>query len=225
MTEKEKYIAARTCAKIMYHRISRGYRDDMMIEWILNNEQYKKLNREMNELYQRKKSISDESELREIELRLANIYNQKIRIYSEMQDAETIIRIPDKITSDKTTESSRKRAIEQYIQLQLFILLTQSAFWDDPEIQAMLQWSAASQKITDTGKKLKKFYAIYYSKKKKGEATPVSNEMNLLRQEQESYKQEQKAAETILKEIAEKHNFPCPFQQVTQQVTQKHKRR
>lgn len=223
MTEKEKYIAARTSAKILQYHISRGYRDDKMIEWTANNELYKRLNQEMNELYQRKKGASNESELQEIELRLASINNQKIRIYSEMQDAETIIRIPDKITLDKTTESSRKRAIEQYIQLQLLILLTQSA-WDDPEIQALIQWSAATQKITDTGKRLKKYYAIYYNKKKKGEANPVADEMNLLRQEQESYRQEQEAAEKILKEIAEKRDFPSPFRQVSQKH-KKHKRR
>lgn len=225
MTEKEKYIAVRTSAKILQYNVSRGYRDDEMIQWTINNELYKRLNRKMNELYQLKKSDLEPAALEEIDKQLAEIYNQRMEISAEMINEEMIIRIPDSVTSGKTSSISRKRAVEQYIQLQMFILLAQYAPDDDSEIYAMIQWCSASKEITDINKKIKAHYAVYYKRKNTGAALPDINELNSLKKKLEQAQKERETAENTLRMIAKQQNhLSSPFLTKTQTRNKRKKR-
>lgn len=215
MTEKEKYIVTRSAAKIVEYDACRSYRNELMIQWCINNEACKALNRKSNELYQAKKTADNPTESEKLEQGMKDIYVEKLQLQADMLNAEISIRIPPEVTSGKTSAASKKNAIEKYIQLQLFVILTENAPLDDPEISAMIQWCSTSQKISEIKQQIQKQYAIYHHCINNNKPIPDVHELNTLRKKEDYYKKELDEAEKILGEVAEKDNFASPFRQTS----------
>ena len=183
MTQEEKYIMGRTAACLALCAFD-DYQSSLLIDWVCNNEKYKKLNEGMSKLIAKSKQGEDTEE------QIQRIYGERLETSANILNIQAALQIPEEFLE-------KRSKTEEYVFSQMHIKLAVIAP-DEKEPELLLAWSAANFRLKNINKEL----GILYAKGKKTGFQIVSKEYGQVKKLKEQYEKEKDDAVLRLEELA-----------------------
>lgn len=183
MTREEKYVMGRTAACLAICAFD-DYQSSLLIDWVCNNEKYKKLNEDMSELIAKSKHGEDTEE------QMQKIYEERLETSANMLNIQAALQIPKEFLE-------KKSKTEEYIFSQMHVKLAVMAP-DEKEPEILLAWSAANFRLKNINKELR----VLYAKGRKDGFQAVSKEYGRAKELKVKYEEEKDNAVFRLEELA-----------------------
>ena len=183
MTQEEKYIMSRTTACLAICAFD-DYQSSLLIDWVCNNEKYKRLNADMGVLIAESRQGKDTTE------QVQKIYEERLETSANMLNIQAMLQIPEEFLG-------KKSKTEEYVFSQMHIKLAAIAP-EEKEPEILLAWAAANFRLKNINKQM----GILYAKGKKNGFQSVAEEYNQAKGLKEQYTEEKNVAVSQLEELA-----------------------
>lgn len=183
MTQEEKYVMSRTAACLAICAFN-DYQSSLLIDWVCDNERYKKLNADMSTL------IAESRQGKDVTEQIQEIYNERMETSANMLNIQAALQIPEEFLG-------KKSKTEEYVFSQMHIKLAIIAP-EEKEPEILLAWAAANFRLKNINKQL----GVLYAKGKKNGFQSVAEEYNQARGLKEQYIEEKNAAVSQLEGLA-----------------------